>query len=745
MKGLSVLSFGSTRSLWDGKSAEDYQRMMGYAEQLDQYIVVTSSYRCHHLKPLWLTPRFQAIPANAFCFADCFLRMLHIGRSILRKQKVTVIQAQDPFFTGAVAVLLGKRFRVPVNVCLFGPNPHDENWMASHWSHRFFAPLGRWVFRHCHSIQVDGQMTARSLIAAGYAPERIELKPNIPMGLTEFLAIDRPVAPSPGPVRLLFVGRLVSQKNVPLLIDAIAKLKAKSNTPFTLTVVGDGPEAKAVRASVERHGLGSCVQLRGAVPREAIASVFAEADLFVMTSDYEGYPRVLMEAGAAGLPVVTTAISGSDEAVIDGKTGYVVPVRDGAGLVEKLAALIEDPVLRRKMGAAAREHIRANLDPVSNAPRQAAIWSRVGTAFENRQFRPRHLLLFNLATDVNHPILGFTTLWIRELAKRVESIHVITMEAGEIAVPNNVQVYSVGRELGYSEPRRLFEFYRHLFRILRTEPIDGCFSHMITIFSVLAGPVLRLRGIPLVSWYAHPSLTPTLKLAHFASHRMVTSLPKAYPYRADKLTVIGQGIDTELFAPACKPVKEETILCVGRISRVKNHPTLLRALAMMPEQRLPVVILGATAGASDEEYLRELEAMILELNLGDRVSIERPVAPAELPAHFQRCAVHVNLTPAGFGDKVAWEAMACGRPCLVGNEDFRETLGTCQDELLFSCFDPKDLALKLSRLLSKTPAEREKIGRYLRSQVESLHSLPRLADRVLDEIAACRQAMEQPR
>ena len=347
-------------------------------------------------------------------------------------------------------------------------------------------------------------------------------------------------------------------------------------------------------------------------------------------------------------------------------------------------------------------------------------------------------LLFNLATDVEHPILGFSTQWIRELAARVGSIDVITMRAGVIDVPSNVRVHSVGKEHGYSEPRRVLEFYRHLFRILRTQRIDGCFSHMMPPFSVLGGPILRARRIPLVTWYAHPNLTLWVRLAHFFSNRMVTSLPHAYPYRKDKLSVIGQGIDTALFAPSPNAVaSDDLVLCVGRISRVKNHPTLLRAAAFL---RIPfrLVILGATAGADDEIYARELKQLASELGLEDSVTFASPVPRGELPEHYRRCAVHVNLTPAGFGDKVAWEAMSCGRPCLVANDDFRETVGCYEKELLFRGGDPTDLARKLRSLLNRTSAQRDEIGLYLREQVERLHSLPRLATRVLDELQPLR-------
>ena len=261
---------------------------------------------------------------------------------------------------------------------------------------------------------------------------------------------------------------------------------------------------------------------------------------------------------------------------------------------------------------------------------------------------------------------------------------------------------------------------------------------MMPPFSALGGPVLRARGIPLVTWYAHPSLTPLLKLAHFASNRMVTSLPAAYPYRTDKLSVIGQGIDTALFTPATDGnVREDVILCVGRLSRVKDHPTLIRACALLPEN-FRLVILGATAGAPDEAYLAELRKLLAELKIGDRVVFEKPVPPTELPAHFRSCTVHVNHTPAGFGDKVAWEAMSCGRPCLVANADFAETLGDTRDALLFKTGDSADLAAKLTAVLDQTPAARAAIGLYQRTQVERLHSLPRLADRVLAEINQCR-------
>ncbi|MEM2002660.1 MAG: glycosyltransferase family 4 protein, partial [Candidatus Methanomethylicaceae archaeon] len=320
----------------------------------------------------------------------------------------------------------------------------------------------------------------------------------------------------------------------------------------------------------------------------------------------------------------------------------------------------------------------------------------------------------------------------------------ITMRAGRIEVPENVRVYSVGKEKGYSEPRRAVEFYRLLFRILREDRIDACFSHMIPIFTVLAAPVLKAKGIPIVTWYAHPSLTWILKLAHHLSDKMVASVTTAYPYRHDKLVVVGQGIDTGLFCPdeRIKPDNPPMILCVGRLSPVKDHPTLIRAVALLRqrwEKPFRVVILGGPARPQDEPYVCSLHRLVEDLDLQDIVTFHPPVPMTQLPNWYRRCTVHVNMTPTGSGDKVAWEAMACGKPCVAANEGFRETMGKWACQLLFKYSSSEDLAGKLQWLLELDQTEHQRIGEELRQNVIRLHSLSTLVARLIAILQEVRQ------
>src|SRR5690554_4141258 len=123
------------------------------------------------------------------------------------------------------------------------------------------------------------------------------------------------------------------------------------------------------------------------------------------------------------------------------------------------------------------------------------------------------LLLFNLLTDADDSNLGFTTQWINGLAERCAAIDVVTMGMGRVDVADNVRVYSVGKERGYSAARRVIEFYRVVLPLLWRYRYTHCFAHMMPLFAVMGAPFLKMRRIPIVLWYAHKSTTFKLRLA----------------------------------------------------------------------------------------------------------------------------------------------------------------------------------------------------------------------------------------
>lgn len=165
-------------------------------------------------------------------------------------------------------------------------------------------------------------------------------------------------APGPrpdGPVRLLLVGRLVHQKAVDVMLNALARLDAATRP--RLTVVGDGPERAALEALSRNLGLDASVDFAGWVARDRLADTYRAHDVLVSPSRFEGMSLVLQEAMACGLPVVATRIPGSEELVVDGETGLLVEVEDVAGLAAAVARFGADPGLIRAWGQAGRHRV----------------------------------------------------------------------------------------------------------------------------------------------------------------------------------------------------------------------------------------------------------------------------------------------------------------------------------------------------------------------------------------------------
>lgn len=156
----------------------------------------------------------------------------------------------------------------------------------------------------------------------------------------------------PGPVRLLLVGRLVHQKAVDVMLQALATLDPAERP--CLTVVGDGPERAGLEALSAKLGLTGAVTFAGWVARDRLADTYRAHDALVSPSRFEGMSLVLQEAMACGLPVVATRIPGSEEVVIDGETGLLVDVEDVAGLAAAAARFAREPELIDRWGDAGR-------------------------------------------------------------------------------------------------------------------------------------------------------------------------------------------------------------------------------------------------------------------------------------------------------------------------------------------------------------------------------------------------------
>jgi glycosyltransferase involved in cell wall biosynthesis len=155
--------------------------------------------------------------------------------------------------------------------------------------------------------------------------------------------------PARSPARLVMVARLSRWKDQPTLLQALAGL---GDLDWQLELVGDGPLRGQIEELVRNLGLTARVTFLGF--RRDVPERLATAQVFLLISKWEGFPRSILEAMRAGLPVVASDVGGVRESVLEGTTGFVIPRGDTARLRECLRQLIASPQLRAGMGAAGR-------------------------------------------------------------------------------------------------------------------------------------------------------------------------------------------------------------------------------------------------------------------------------------------------------------------------------------------------------------------------------------------------------
>ncbi len=225
------------------------------------------------------------------------------------------------------------------------------------------GPLHRFLYAQADHLITTGETIRRDLAASGLVP--LERSTSIPTGVDpdRFTpnAAGRTEARrklglnSTGPV-IGVVAYLRPDKGHQVLLRAMPEI-VRQQPDCVLLVVGDGSQRCALESMTVDHGLEARVKFLGA--REDIPDVLSALDVFCLPSvRNEGVPQSVLQAGAAGLPVVSTAVGGIPEAVIDGKTGIVVPPGDAQSLAEALTALLADPESRDRMGRAGRRHVQ---------------------------------------------------------------------------------------------------------------------------------------------------------------------------------------------------------------------------------------------------------------------------------------------------------------------------------------------------------------------------------------------------
>ena len=327
--------------------------------------------------------------------------------------------------------------------------------------------------------------------------------------------------------------------------------------------------------------------------------------------------------------------------------------------------------------------------------------------------------------DPRHPALAATVPKIAALASRVDEVVVLADGAVPGVLPDNcrVRTFRAG-----SRPLRGVRFETALARELRGLRGGAVVAHMCPIYAVLAAPLVRPLRVPLVLWFTHWRSSGLLKAAERASTSVTSVDLRSFPLPSRKLRPIGHGIDLAEFP--CAPRRNGSgtrLLALGRYSTAKGLDVTIAAVPLAGDD-VQLDVHGPALSEEERIHRGELEQVVQELGLGDRVTIGDAVPRNELTSLFAEHDALVNNMRAGAPDKVVYEAAAACVPVLASNPIFDELLAP---EQRFTRWDPGSLADRVRTLAAMSADERAALGRGLREKVAAHHSVDSWARGIL--------------
>jgi glycosyltransferase involved in cell wall biosynthesis len=350
------------------------------------------------------------------------------------------------------------------------------------------------------------------------------------------------------------------------------------------------------------------------------------------------------------------------------------------------------------------------------------------------------LVVVTQRVDARDPVLGATVAKLRALARQCEKVHVLALAEREHNLPPNVTISTFG---GPRRTARGLRYMRALAGAVVRRP-DALLVHMAPIYLVLAAPLAKPLGVPLLLWYTHWSATGTLRTATRLADAVLSVDETSFPLRTPKLSGIGHGIDVDEFAPRTRAHEGRMrVGALGRTSPTKGLATIVEGFRLAVERGLDATLelRGASTTEAERRYRRELETLIARHGLGGRVSLEPAVPRTDVPSLLSHFDAVVNAHE-GTLDKVVYEGAAGGIPVVACSPGFERLLGELPVELRFPCGDPHGLAETLLALAASPPAARLATGQELRRRVERAHSTETWATGVA---AAVREARASSR
>ncbi len=365
--GLNVLSLTAGSQLLekrvDGSFNLHQLRQLEYAKHIDHYFIVTRTTVPQRLVVRELAPNLTVYPSNSSSRLSFSSDAGKIAAKICRSHRIDLVSTRDPFLFGRVGLKIKRDHNLPLNVHIMADMIDNPYFLRERLYNRLLNLWSRAVLANADAIRVSTSLEKEKIINLGYPEEKVF---HIPF----FVDFEKILKAGNSGRRIellqdkyesiiLTVARLEKQKDILLLVKAAAKT-VQRNRRVVFVIIGSGSREKNIRRIISGLRMQDNVMLLGHVDYSILPEYFQAADVYAMTSKYEGTCMVLLEAAGSGLPIVSTATAGAADAIIEGETGYIVPVGDDEMFAQRLLELLDNPSKAKEMGRRGREFVLEN-------------------------------------------------------------------------------------------------------------------------------------------------------------------------------------------------------------------------------------------------------------------------------------------------------------------------------------------------------------------------------------------------
>jgi len=338
------------------------------------------------------------------------------------------------------------------------------------------------------------------------------------------------------------------------------------------------------------------------------------------------------------------------------------------------------------------------------------------------------LLIITQKVDVEDDILGFFHHWIEKISQRFDFVNVICLWQGKYFLPQNVKVFSLGKETGKLKIKYIFRFYKYIWRLRKD--YDAVFVHMNPVYVVLGGIFWKIWNKKIFLWYNHQIGTAITRIGIRLADKVFYTSPFSFASKFKKSKIMPAGIDTEIFKRNDKIQKiPNSILYLGRISPIKNLGVLIGAVKLLDKEGKDFILnIVGEPGEKDLEYFKGIKNLSKNLEAKGKIKFLGKIPNYMTPVVYNQNEIFINLSPAGSFDKTILEAMACQNIVIVSNKSFQ---GILSDYLIFEEKTPEDLKNKILNIFNMKKEENENLGRELRQYTVQNHNLDNLIEKTL--------------